>query len=120
MSRLFVLSLFASLALLSKPVLAAPSGAKPNVVLITTDDHGYADLTIQGSSEIPTPFLDSIGERGVRFTNGYITAPLCGPSRAAFITGQYQQKVGTEGNAQAQRAEKRPHHSGHGPLLPSA
>jgi len=81
-------------------VASAQSSPRPpaNIILITTDDQGYHDLTIQGSRDIPTPHLDSIGLNGVRFTDGYVTAPLCGPSRAAFITGQYQQRVGIEGN----------------------
>lgn len=79
-------------------ILPAWVPAKPNIIIITTDDQGYQDLTIQGSKEIPTPFTDSIGKNGVRATDGYVTAPLCGPSRAALITGRYQARFGTEGN----------------------
>ncbi len=69
---------------------------KPNIVVIVADDLGYADLGIQGSADIVTPNIDSIAKNGVRFTNGYVTAPVCAPSRAGFLTGRYQQRFGLE------------------------
>ena len=69
---------------------------KPNIVVIVADDLGYADLGIQGSADIVTPNIDSIARNGIRFTNGYVTAPVCAPSRAGFLTGRYQQRFGLE------------------------
>ena len=71
---------------------------KPNIILIVADDLGYGELGCQGNKEIPTPHIDSIARNGVRFTNGYVTAPLCSPSRAGLLTGRYQQRFGHEFN----------------------
>jgi len=70
---------------------------RPNIVLIFADDLGYGDVSSYGG-EVPTPHIDSIGERGVRFSNGYVTAPVCSPSRASLLTGRYQQRFGYEFN----------------------
>lgn len=84
------------------PLLFASSEAfseRPNVILIFTDDHGYADLGCMGlEDDVKTPHLDRLAAEGVRFTNGYITAPQCCPSRAGLMTGRYQQKFGFESN----------------------
>lgn len=72
---------------------------KPNIIVIFTDDQGYADLGIQGEvSDIRTPNLDRLAEEGVRMTSGYVTAPQCTPSRAGLISGQYQQRLGVDHN----------------------
>ncbi|MFA5859310.1 MAG: sulfatase [Elusimicrobiota bacterium] len=71
---------------------------KPNVVLIVADDLGYNGLSIQECHDIATPNIDSIAKDGVRFTNGYVSCPVCSPSRAGFITGRYQQRFGHEFN----------------------
>jgi arylsulfatase A-like enzyme len=76
----------------------APSGVdRPNIVLIFADDLGYGDVSSYGG-EVPTPHIDSIGANGVRFTDGYVTAPVCSPSRASLLTGRYQQRFGHEFN----------------------
>ncbi|MFL2835858.1 MAG: sulfatase-like hydrolase/transferase [Coraliomargaritaceae bacterium] len=67
---------------------------KPNLIVIMTDDQGYHDVGFNGSKEIPTPYIDSIAENGVKFTDGYVSFPVCGPSRAGFITGRYQDRFG--------------------------
>ena len=69
---------------------------KPNIIVIVADDLGYADLGVQGSADIVTPNIDSIARNGIRFTSGYVTAPVCAPSRAGFLTGRYQQRFGLE------------------------
>ncbi len=80
------------------PVEAAPP-AKPNILLIVADDLGYGELGAQGfTREIPTPHLDSIARNGTRFTSGYVTGPYCSPTRAALLTGRYQQRFGHEFN----------------------
>ena len=80
-------------------VHAAEHGlAKPNIVILLADDLGYGELGCQGNTEIPTPHIDSIAANGVRFTNGYVTAPFCSASRAGLITGRYQTRFGYEFN----------------------
>jgi arylsulfatase A-like enzyme len=74
----------------------APGKQRPNVVIIVADDMGYSDPSIYGNQNMSTPAIDSIGREGVKFTNGYVTAPLCSPSRAGLITGRYQQRFGFE------------------------
>lgn len=70
---------------------------KPNVIVIVGDDLGWSSISAQGS-DIPTPHIDSIGRNGVRFTNGYVSCPVCSPTRAGLITGRYQQRFGHEFN----------------------
>ncbi len=83
----------------SLPALAAEeSTRKPNIVLIVADDLGYAELGVQGVKDIPTPNIDSIAKNGVRFTNGYVSCPVCSPTRAGLMTGRYQQRFGHEFN----------------------
>lgn len=75
---------------------AAPR--KPNILLIVADDLGYADLGVQGCKDVPTPNIDTIARNGVRFTNGYVSCPVCSPTRAGLATGRYQQRFGHEFN----------------------
>ena len=70
----------------------------PNLVLILTDDQGYWDVGFNGCTDIPTPHIDRIAHEGVRFTNGYVTYPVCSPSRAGLITGRYQGRFGYHRN----------------------
>lgn len=80
----------------ARQALAAPR--RPNIVLIVADDLGYADLGVQGCKDIPSPNIDSIARNGVRFTNGYVSCPVCSPTRAGLATGRYQQRFGHEFN----------------------
>jgi arylsulfatase A-like enzyme len=77
---------------------AADDLRRPNILLILADDVGYGDVGFQGCRDIPTPHIDAIAARGARFTNGYVTAPVCSPSRAGLITGRYQGRFGHEFN----------------------
>ncbi|MEM9644102.1 MAG: sulfatase-like hydrolase/transferase, partial [Planctomycetota bacterium] len=81
----------------------------PNIVLIFVDDLGYADTGLYGSDEIPTPHIDSLGKSGVRFTNAYVTAGSCSPSRAGLISGRYQQRFGFEFNTSGGGVTHREH-----------
>ena len=72
----------------------------PNIILVLADDLGYGDLSCYGAKDINTPVLDQIAENGVKFTNGYTSYSVCGPSRAGFITGRYGQRFGFERNPQ--------------------
>ncbi len=69
---------------------------KPNIVVILADDLGWSDISVYGGQYVQTPHIDSIGAGGITFTQGYATAPICGPSRAGLITGRYQQRFGYE------------------------
>jgi len=73
-------------------------GRPPNVVFILADDLGYADTAVYGSKTIPTPHIDALAAGGVRFSDAYVTAASCSPSRAGLMTGQYQQRFGFEFN----------------------
>ena len=72
--------------------------ARPNILLIVGDDIGWGDIGCFGSTQIQTPNLDRLAREGVRFTSGYVTAALCSPSRAAILTGRYQESTGQENN----------------------
>jgi len=74
---------------------------KPNILLIYADDLGYGELGCYGLKEVPTPHIDSIAANGIRFTSGYVSAPLCSPSRAGLMTGRYQTRFGHENNGMA-------------------
>lgn len=71
---------------------------KPNVIVILSDDAGYADFGFQGSKIIKTPHLDKLASEGMKFKQAYVTAAVCGPSRAGLLTGRYQQRFGFEEN----------------------
>ena len=70
----------------------------PNIVVILADDLGYADVSTYGD-RVQTPNIDRIGSEGAVFTQGYVTTPVCSPSRAGLLTGRYQQRFGFEYNA---------------------
>ena len=76
----------------------AAGSEKPNIVLILADDMGYANLSPFGSTEIKTPHLTKLARSGCTFTNAYVTAPICVPSRMGLITGRYQQRFGIYDN----------------------
>ncbi|MGQ0612172.1 MAG: sulfatase-like hydrolase/transferase [Planctomycetaceae bacterium] len=78
---------------------------RPNILLILADDLGYGDLGVHGATDLATPHIDSIAKQGVRFSNGYVTSPVCAPTRAGLHTGRYQQRFGFEFNAPEPRAQ---------------
>jgi arylsulfatase A-like enzyme len=83
---------------------AAAPARTPNIIVIFTDDQGYADLSCMGfERDVKTPHIDRLGSEGARFTDGYVTAPQCCPSRAGLLTGRNQNRFGLVSN-------------GHGPL----
>ena len=85
------------------PMLRAAD--KPNIVFILADDLGYGELGCQGNPEIPTPHIDSLSNDGVRFTQAYVTAPNCSPSRAGMLTGKIPTRFGYEFNPIGARNE---------------
>ncbi len=68
----------------------------PNVILIVVDDLGFNDLQAYGNTRIRTPNIDALGNQGVRCTHAYASSPISGPSRAAILTGRYQNRFGCE------------------------
>ncbi len=97
MNRKLCLALLA-LAMLSglDPLWAQNRQGKPNIIFILMDDLGHADLGCTGAKDLRTPHIDRLASEGVRFRTFYANAPVCTPTRAAFITGRYQQRVGLE------------------------
>ncbi len=71
---------------------------KPNFILIVADDLGFGDLSINGSTQIKTPNIDKLANTGLRFTEGYVSSPVCSPSRAGLMTGINQVKFGHDNN----------------------
>jgi arylsulfatase A-like enzyme len=74
-----------------------PKERLPNIVLIFTDDQGYADVGCYGAQGFETPNLDRMAENGIRFTDFYVTQPVCGASRAGLLTGCYPNRIGLMG-----------------------
>ena len=72
--------------------------ARPNILIIVTDDMGYGDIGLHGGHDIPTPNIDALMKSGTRFTDGYVSGPFCSPTRAGLMTGKYQQRFGHEFN----------------------
>ena len=77
-------------------VRAAEPERKPNIVFVLVDDMGYADLGCYGAQDIRTPHIDRLAREGVKCTDFYANAPVCTPTRCAFITWRWQQRVGFE------------------------
>ena len=91
--QIFRASIFIVALVISAPATGArqappPAAARPNVVLIMSDDMGYGDLSSYGASDIKTPNIDSIGKAGVRLTDFYANGVLCSPTRAGLISGR--------------------------------
>ena len=88
------IAVLASLSLAAPAAPRAADAPRPNILFIVADDMGYADCGAHGCRDIPTPNLDALAAAGVRFTDGYVTGTVCSPSRAALMTGRYQQRDG--------------------------
>ncbi len=69
----------------------------PNIVIIFTDDQGWGDLSCYGSSDVQTPHIDRLADEGMRFTDFYVSQPVCSASRASLMTGCYANRVGISG-----------------------
>jgi len=70
---------------------------QPNIILIMADDLGYGDIGCYGNKTIKTPNIDALAKGGMKFTDFHANAPVCSPTRAALLTGRYQQRSGIEG-----------------------
>src|SRR5947207_15935170 len=73
--------------------LHAATPPRPNVVFILADDLGYGDLSCYGRPDYTTPVLDKMAKEGLRFTDNYASAPVCTPTRCAYMTGRYPHRL---------------------------
>src|SRR5947207_13290110 len=94
-SKKFLLGL-ALIACVSVSSSVLAQAAPPNILIIIADDLGYGDVSYNGCPDYATPNIDSLATNGVWCSSGYVTHPFCSPSRAALITGRYQQRFGHE------------------------
>ena len=91
--REFLEASVATTALAATGVAHAAPARRPNVLFILADDLGYGDLSCYGRPDYQTPVLDSLARQGLKFTNNYAAAPVCTPTRCAYITGRYPQRL---------------------------
>ena len=98
MTRLIIFILAAFLYSSTITAQVKDNNSKPNFILIVADDLGYADLSMNGSKQIPTSNIDRLAEEGITFTQGYVSAPVCSPSRAGLLTGRNQVHFGHDNN----------------------
>jgi arylsulfatase A-like enzyme len=90
--REFIESAVAS-TVLATTVGPVHSATRPNVLFILADDLGYGDLSCYERPDYQTPVLDNLAKQGIRFTSNYAAAPVCTPTRCAYITGRYPQRL---------------------------
>jgi len=96
-----VLLLAGLTAALGPGAIRVAAAQPPNLVIFYADDLGWGELGCQGNKDIPTPHIDAIARQGIRFTNGYVAATYCSPSRAGLLTGRYPTRFGHEFNSVA-------------------
>jgi arylsulfatase A-like enzyme len=90
--------LLSSIACTTQASAQNADNTRPNIVIILSDDAGYADFGFTGGTVVPTPNIDAIANEGATLTQFYTTASVCSPSRAGFLTGRYQQRFGHHSN----------------------
>lgn len=111
--RLLIIAIAAICAYFAARIMLSPdqqlpfrNDQPPNIVFILADDLGWRDLGIYGSTYYDTPNLDALAERGVRFTDAYAAVPICSPTRASILTGQYPGRLHlTAANGHTQGAD---------------
>ncbi len=89
--------IFALIAMMFTNSCSNPDEIRPNIILIMADDLGYGELSCYGSKKVRTPNIDALAAQGIMFTDFHSNGPVCSPTRAALMTGQYQQRTGVEG-----------------------
>ena len=94
MKCFFALALMLCLAIGSARTVAAQVAPRPNVIFFLIDDMGWSDLSCFGSKRVETPAIDQLAHEGIRFTQFYVAAPICSPSRVGFTTGQFPVRWG--------------------------
>ena len=93
-----VLFLFFISMVICSDVVNAQSKARPNILIILSDDQGWGDAGFNGCTDIPTPNLDALAKSGVVFSHAYVPHSYCSPSRAGILTGRNQARFGHEAN----------------------
>jgi arylsulfatase A-like enzyme len=91
--REFIETAVATTALASSAGVRPRAADRPNVLFILADDLGYGDLSCYGRPDYRTPVLDDFAKQGVKFMSAYAAAPVCTPTRCAFTTGRYPQRL---------------------------
>lgn len=94
---------FTLIAWLLSPLITLAAPNKPNFLIIMADDLGYGDISCYGSKSIKTPHLDALASGGIKFTDFHSNGAVCSPTRAALLTGRYQQRSGISGVVTAAR-----------------
>jgi len=87
------LTLLTALLLAPLAALHSAESRKPNIIVILSDDLGWADLSCYGSTFHESPNLDKLAAQGMRFTQAYSSSPYCSPSRAGILTGRHPARV---------------------------
>src|ERR1700737_6945 len=95
-----------ALGAMAAPLLAKDE-ARPNFLFILIDDLRYNALGCLGHPFVKTPNIDRIAREGATFSNAFVTTPLCSPSRASFLTGQYAHRHGILDNTDRSAASHR-------------
>ena len=91
-----LLAPLAMAVLMCVAVRAARATDHVNVLVVLTDDQGWGDLSINGNTNLATPVMDSLAERGAAFERFFV-CPVCAPTRAEFLTGRYHSRSGVRG-----------------------
>src|SRR5581483_7217204 len=102
--RFCVRTVIAALVVASAARSHAAQSGQPNVVIFYADDLGWGECGCYGCKDIPTPNIDALARNGVRFSQGYVAATYCSPSRAGLMTGRYPTRFGHEFNAVARQS----------------
>jgi arylsulfatase A-like enzyme len=92
---------------------------RPNILLILTDDQGFHDVSYYGTGDLRTPHLDQLARQGMRFDQFYANCPVCSPTRAALLSGRYQDRVGVPGVIRTQPANSWGYLAPQAQLLPA-
>lgn len=92
--KIFLLILFGFSIIKTNGFSQNNNQERPNIIIVFTDDQGYGDLASYGNTEMDTPSTDRMADEGMRFTDFYVAAGVCTPSRAALLTGSYPKRVG--------------------------
>src|SRR6185436_19296043 len=98
-------SRFALLLLLALGLPVHAADPRPNIIIVLADDFGWGDLSCYGA-KVPTPQLDAMARDGTRFTQFYVASPICSPSRAALITGQFPARWRITSYLQSQKGNR--------------
>lgn len=104
-TKFFILILWLACVPLFRTAAQSAKHDRPNVIIIYTDDQGWADVNIYGSKDLYTPNMDALARSGVRFMNFYAAAPICSPSRASLLTGRYPQRAGLAAMASSKEGD---------------